>query len=133
MGVRQRKRCDLPCGQRKDGGMMGRESPPGCLMGVFRLLGIGDGGGRGGGERVVPLPYRRKEFLLSRTEASFFGVLNQVVGGEYFIFAKVRLLDLMDLPRGTESRQGAQNRIQSKHVDFVLCERNGIRPCLVIE
>jgi hypothetical protein len=104
-------------------------------LSVFRLLGVNVGDALGGSAsaREVALPYRRREFLLTRAEAGFYGVLREAVGGEYLIFAKVRLADLLYIPRGTEGRQSAMNRIQSKHIDFVLCTADGVKPCLAVE
>jgi hypothetical protein len=51
----------------------------------------------------------------------------------YLVFAKVRLADLLYLPKGTQGRQAAFNRIQSKHVDFLLCSKDAVRPLLAIE
>jgi hypothetical protein len=91
----------------------------------------------GGRERRVPdgaLPYRRKDYLLSKAERSFYEVLRQALGeGDTLVFAKVRLLDLLWLPKGTAKAQSHRNRVQSKHVDFVLCDRRELRPQLVIE
>lgn len=78
-------------------------------------------------------PYRCTDALLSAAERSFFGVLQQVIGTRCLIFAKVRLADILDLPRGTERRQGHLNRIISKHIDFLLCDLDTIRPLLAIE
>jgi hypothetical protein len=109
---------------------LSKNTPQGCLFAILRLFGVGEDSGK----PIAPqLPYRRKEFLLSKAEGSFYGVLVHVVDGQYLIFAKVRLGDLLYIPSGTQGRQGAFNRIQSKHVDFVLCHRNGVRPCLAIE
>lgn len=110
---------------------MPETEPRGCLFAIFRAL-------RELAKEFTlagrtALPYRRKDFLLSRAEASFFGVLTHVVGDKYLIFAKVRLADLLYLPRGTEGRRAAFNRIQSKHIDFVLCSRDGIQPLLAVE
>jgi very-short-patch-repair endonuclease len=52
---------------------------------------------------------------------------------QLIVFPKVRLADLVYMPKGTADRQTHFNRIQSKHVDFVLCDREKIRPVLVIE
>jgi very-short-patch-repair endonuclease len=80
------------------------------------------------------LPYRRKDYLLSRTEREFYERLIVAVAGlQIAVFAKVRLEDLLWLPKGTANRQGHRNRVQSKHVDFVLCDRRDLRPVLVIE
>jgi hypothetical protein len=82
---------------------------------------------------VESLPYRKKDYLLSRAERSFYEVLRTTVQGEWVIFAKVRLLDLVWLPRGTSNAQSHRNRVQSKHVDFVFCDPRALNPVLVIE
>lgn len=91
----------------------------------------------GGGERRAPagaLPYRRKDYLLTKAERSFYEVLRQALGeADTLVFAKVRLLDLVWLPKGTAKAQSFRNRVMSKHVDFVLCNRRELRPLLVIE
>jgi len=80
------------------------------------------------------LPYRAKDYFFSKAERSFYLVLQQAVDlNHYEIFAKVRLADLLWLPKGTTKRQSFQNRIQSKHVDFIICDRKQYRPLLAIE
>ena len=107
---------------------MADNTQQGCLGAILRIFGIGPS------RRAIANPtYRRKDYFFSKAEASFFGVLNLAVGDEFFIFAKVRLADLLFVPPRTAGWQGAFNRIQSKHVDFLLCQKNGVRPCLVIE
>jgi hypothetical protein len=109
---------------------MARPSEPqGCLFAILKLFGISPPSGPAG----VQLPYQRKDYLLTKAERAFFGVLPQAVGSQYFIFAKVRLADLVFIPRGTESRQSHFNRIRSKHIDFVLCDPQVVRPLLAIE
>jgi len=83
--------------------------------------------------RIEDHPFRRKQYLLSRAERSFYEVLRLVVGTEMHIFPKVRLLDLLYLPHGTANRIAHMNRVQSKHVDFVLCDVASVSPVLVIE
>ena len=101
-------------------------SNPGCLGFLFKLLGQLPA-------NEARLPYHRKDYLLSKAEKSFFGVLNQAVGQEYWLFVKVRVADLLWLPKETESRQSHFNRIQSKHIDFLLCDLENVRPLLAIE
>ncbi len=79
------------------------------------------------------LPYRKSEHLLTPAERSFFGVLGQAIDDDLYIFAKVRMLDLFWLPKGTKERQAHLNRIQSKHIDFVLCDKATTEPRLLIE
>lgn len=86
-----------------------------------------------GSAPVESLPYRKKDYLLSRAERSFYEVLRATVQGEWAIFAKVRLLDLVWLRRGTSNAQAHRNRVQSKHVDFVFCDQRTLSPVLVVE
>jgi hypothetical protein len=79
------------------------------------------------------LPYRKRDYLLTAAERSFYEVLYSVLDDQLIVFPKVRLADLVYMPKGTADRQTHFNRIQSKHVDFVLCDREKIRPVLVIE
>lgn len=103
---------------------------PGCLFGWL----FGGGGRRGGAAPdAAAYPYAARHFLLSKAERSFYGVLCSVCHGRFDVFAKVRLADLLFVERGAERRQHHQNRIQMKHVDFVLCDPEAVRPLLVIE
>ena len=105
------------------------DEPQGCLFAILNLLWPAPA------DRsvTVGLPYKRKDYLLTKAERSFFGVLQKAVGDRYLIFAKVRLADLMYIPRGVEQWQSYFNRIKSKHIDFVLCDRDAVRPLLAIE
>jgi hypothetical protein len=79
------------------------------------------------------LPYKKKDYLLTAAERSFYEVLCSIMDNQLHVFPKVRLVDLVYLPKGVENRQGHINRVMSKHVDFVLCDRQNIAPLLVIE
>lgn len=82
---------------------------------------------------VQYFPYRKKDYLLTAAERSFYEVLRSIAGDDLEVFAKVRLLDLVYLPKGTENRQSHTNRVMSKHVDFLLCDRRNVSPLLAIE
>ena len=68
-------------------------------------------------------PYRKRKALLSPAERSFLGVLEQAVGADYRIFAKVRVADVIGVRSGLarSAYQSAINRIKPRHFDFVLC------------
>jgi hypothetical protein len=89
--------------------------------------------GAGKPTAAANLPYRKKDYILTAAERSFYEVLCSVLDGQLLVFAKVRLADLVYMPKGTANRQTHFNRIQSKHVDFVLCTRDKLSPVLVIE
>lgn len=64
-----------------------------------------------------PTPgYHKLGPLCSRAERSFFGVLSQAVGEEYFIFAKVRVADVIGPNKGVARSQWqvAFNQISAK-------------------
>jgi hypothetical protein len=110
---------------------MSESKPSGCLVAIFKIFGRPP---IGTSIVATPLPYKRKDWLLSKAERSFYGVLKQAVGSEYLIFAKIRLADLLWVPKGTPGgRQGHFNRVQAKHIDFVLCDQDNVRPFLAIE
>lgn len=109
---------------------MKTREPQGCLFGWLTALLQG----RDAGESVQPqLPYRKKDYFFSQAERSFYGVLVNAVAGEFVVLSKVRLADVVYVEKGTGAWQSFFNRIQSKHVDFVLCMPELIQPVLVIE
>ena len=78
-------------------------------------------------------PYKMKLSLLTSTEHNFYSFLAQAVTGEMHIFSKVRLADLIEPREDIVGKRGHFNRISQKHVDFVLCAPDLLRPMLVIE
>lgn len=73
--------------------------------------------------------------LLTPAERSFYGVLQQVLASDYQILAKVRLADIIQPVQDSNrsSWQSALNRINQKHVDFVLCDSAHLNIVAVIE
>ena len=79
-------------------------------------------------------PFIKRDSLLTDAEKKFYFVLFEIIGNEYIIFSKVRIVDLLYLPKmNTSDFYHYQNKIQSKHVDFLICDKEGIEPLLVIE
>jgi hypothetical protein len=78
--------------------------------------------------------YERAAFL-SPAERSFFGVLEQAVGEDHRVFAKVRLADIIRPSRNPSrsARQSEFNKIAAKHVDFLLCDPATLIATAVIE
>jgi hypothetical protein len=89
--------------------------------------------GRRSGSADGPLPYKTHRYLFSRAERSFYEVLRRVVEPDCRLFAKVRLADLVSVPKGTPDWQAHFNRVQSKHVDFVICDVRALRVVAVVE
>lgn len=79
------------------------------------------------------LPYRKRPYLFTLAERSFYEVLRRSIPPDYTLFAKVRLIDILTVPANSDSRYSYQNKINSKHIDFLLCSASTISPALVIE
>ncbi|MDY0341463.1 MAG: DUF2726 domain-containing protein [Coriobacteriia bacterium] len=101
---------------------------PGCLGSLLRLFGIGI-------EVPAPdqtLPYRQRDDFLSAAELSFYRALSAAVGTKTHVCPKVNLADLFFVAKPNEN-QGARGRISQKHVDFVLCDPESMRPLAGVE
>ena len=62
--------------------------------------------------------------LLTQNESRNFQVLKQAANRKgYIVNAKVRLMDLVN-PIYGKDYQANRNKVQSKHVDFVVCDQN---------
>lgn len=88
---------------------------------------------RGADSPSAALPYRKKDYLLSRAGRSFYEVLSRAVADDYHVFPKIRSVDLLYLPKGTTGRRVHLNQVVRKHVDFVLCDHTAVAPILVVE
>lgn len=77
------------------------------------------------------LPYKLRSNLLSAAEFSFYKVLETAIQGKLEIQCKVRLADIFYTPYGTNVMHF--NRITGKHVDFLLCDTQTMKPVLAIE
>ena len=82
----------------------------------------------------VSLPFRLRDDLLSLAELSFYQVLSGVAGERVTICAKVNLADLFFVATGDHRKiRAIANRIDRKHVDFLLCNPETMRPLAGIE
>lgn len=70
--------------------------------------------------------YESRAVLYTPVERSFLAILEQALDSRYRVFGKVRLGDLIKPANGLDAgkRTAAQNRINQKHVDFVVCTAN---------
>ncbi len=81
------------------------------------------------------LPYKRKN-LMTKNEWFFYKQLKPVADKlGYSILCKVRVADLVDIDMGLDKSQWqtAFNKINKKHVDFILCKPENLYPELLIE
>jgi hypothetical protein len=83
--------------------------------------------------RDGPLPYERRGVLLSPAEINFLRSLQLAAREDWLIFSMVRLADIIKVRPRTRKFQSWNNRIQGKHLDFVLCDVETLDVKLAIE
>ena len=79
--------------------------------------------------------YYLKKSLFTPAERSLLGVLEPNLPPGVRVFGKVRLEDIFGVKAGLEKgeRQAARNRINRKHVDFLLVRSTDLAPLAGIE
>lgn len=78
------------------------------------------------------LPYRLRKQFLSFPELSLFSVLQEMAEGRYVICPKVALNDIFYIQRPNENVH-FYHKLFRKHVDFLLCEPEGMKPAFGVE
>jgi hypothetical protein len=111
----------------------------GCLGALFNLFGGKKQAPRSVSstdvsidEPVEVFPYRLRDDFLSPAEFSFYRILSSVIGSERIIQSKVRLADIFFVARPNENAKYF-NKITAKHLDFLICDANSMKPMLGIE
>lgn len=88
-------------------------------------------------EREVPaeegLPYRQRDDFLTEAEFAFYVALKTYLGERAVICPKVNLADLFFPVAEGDVRQKWLNRINRKHVDFLLCDPDTMQPLCGVE
>jgi hypothetical protein len=80
--------------------------------------------------KEVYLPYKKKNYLLTRAEYNFDKVLREVVQDKYYIGRQVPLSSLVEV---TTTYKPYRSKIDKKTIDFVLFDKAGYTPYLAIE
>jgi hypothetical protein len=78
------------------------------------------------------LPYRLRKQFLSFTELSLLSVLLEMAEGHYVVCPKVALNDIFYIQRPNENVH-FYNKIFRKHVDFLLCEPDSMKPAFGVD
>ena len=106
------------------------EEKPGCLGLILQAFGLLP-------NKIAPseiLPYAIRDDFLSVSELSFFKVIKQVVGNKALICPKVSLKDLFFVKMSDRGKQNIYlNKINRKHIDFLLCDPGTLKPLCAIE
>jgi len=74
------------------------------------------------------LKYESCGELFTPAERSFYGVLRQALDDSFIVFGKVRLGDVVQPVKGLgrSQSQTARNKINRKHLDFVICRADDL-------
>jgi len=78
------------------------------------------------------LPFRLRKQFLSYTELAMLSVLKEMADGHYIVCPKVALNDIFYIQRPNENVH-FYNKIFRKHVDFLLCEPDSMKPAFGVE
>jgi len=84
---------------------------------------------------AVRLPYQLKQPFFSSAERAQLELLEQAVGNDFRILAKVRLAEVVDvtaIPRRSPWYH-ATNRISAASFDFLLCDKQTLEPVCAVE
>ncbi|HFQ94723.1 MAG TPA: DUF2726 domain-containing protein, partial [Anaerolineae bacterium] len=82
-------------------------------------------------DTVPQYPYHLRDDFLSPAELNFYRALVTAVSDWAIIFTKVSLGDLFFAQTGDRGQnQAYRNKIDRKHVDFLLCDPQTVRPIL---
>lgn len=100
---------------------------PGCLTALF---------GSRPSSKASPSktinPYRLSSEFFSPAEVNFFQILKQMVGEHLLVFPKMALKEFIFIT-DQNNFQSHFNRIDRKHVDFLLCDPKTLQPKFAIE
>jgi hypothetical protein len=91
------------------------------------------GEGKGNAKTIV-YPYQMRGMLLSDAELKFFDSLKKVTGENVYICTKVGLSDIFIVKSNDQSQYRIYtNKIDRKHVDFLICDKKTMRPLVGLE
>jgi len=85
--------------------------------------------GRGG--KHSRHPYQKQAGLFSADDRAFFRPLKAAMGGEYEVFGKIRVEDIIIPRQGAEAE--ADSPLAGRHFDFVLCDPASLAVACVIQ
>lgn len=77
--------------------------------------------------------YRAKQYFMTKSESEFFQMLDKVAGDRYYIFPQAHLSAILDHKIPGQNWKYAFRHINGKSVDYVLCDRNTLKPVYAVE
>ena len=104
----------------------------GCLAALLGWLGLTPTAKPA--EEEPSFPYHLRDDFLSPAEISFYHILRGIVGDRAIVCPKVSLGDLFYAATGDYGQNRSwMNRINQKHVDFLICDPDTVRPTIGVE
>lgn len=79
--------------------------------------------------------YKRKTYLFdTNSEFNLYKILLELYSDKYFIFPQINYSHLIEPKKASWSEERSlRSRIDRKSADFVICDKEKIIPCLIIE
>jgi len=104
------------------------------LAGVMFFMSkiLGRGNEKDEKKEVAKMPYRLRNTVFNGSEQALYVELKKQLGDRYEIFTKVRIIDFVEVPKGSNNYAKWRNKIWAKHVDFLLCDKN-FKPVIAVE
>lgn len=85
-------------------------------------------------ETALVYPYLQRDYFLSNAEISFYHILRTISAEKAMVLTKVSLGDLFFVKSNDASKfRIYTNKIDRKHIDFLLCNPKSMIPFLAIE
>lgn len=82
---------------------------------------------------AIIYPYKKKKFLLDIDEKKFYDSLKLAIKDRnYHLLLKVSLTDIIDV-EDIDNRQVYIDKIYSKKIDFLLCDKATLEPLIAIK
>lgn len=79
------------------------------------------------------LPYKKRDFLLNIPERKFFEQVQKILPDTYVIFPQIVLSTIVAVDSDRKSFWKRQNKINKKTIDFVIFEKQYLKPVWAIE
>lgn len=116
--------------------LMAQNTNPGCLSAILQFFGLGNKKDiritSTTPDEEENLPYLVRDDFFSSAEGSFYRVLRNMAADRLIICPKVSLAEIFYVSRPNENA-AYYNKINRKHVDFLLCDARTLKPRLAIE
>jgi len=77
--------------------------------------------------------YQSKQYFMTKSENDFFRMLDSVASDRYYIFPQVHLSAILDEKVKGQNWKAAFKHINGKSVDYVLCDRQTLKPVYAVE